>query len=496
MSTFDAYDTNHDGVISRAEFTGADPVVRYAALAAPASMPSYGPATTVTAPAVYMTAQPAARPAMSTFDAYDTNHDGFISRAEFAGTEPTVRYAAPAASKPMPTYGQATTVTAPAVYMTAQTTARQPMSTFDAYDTNHDGVITRAEFASAAAPRVVSYGPATTVTAPAVYMSAPAPMNSMVMQEPVAAQYSAPVTYAAPPQPTQTYGPATTVTAPPVYVNASQSTFERLDTNHDGMISRAEFSAMQPQIIPADPNTPITTAAAVYVTAQPFMQEPKAPAYVAPPPMANYGPATTVTAPPVYVTASSQFSAFDAMDTNHDGVLTRAEFSGAAAQAMSYGAPRGQVIPAEPGAHIHTAPPVYITAQTQPAMSYQQGPPATTVVGPPVYMETVQAPTYQGPATSYAAPPKSSMYQLPATTAAPVYMQSTTRAPATYGGYGVPMEPHGAPMEPVAAGGPQGYSAYQPQTAMMSQPATLFDALDTDHDGVLTRAEFTAAMPQ
>mmetsp|Transcript_62275 Transcript_62275/g.203267 ORF Transcript_62275/g.203267 Transcript_62275/m.203267 type:complete len:112 (-) Transcript_62275:440-775(-) len=93
------------------------------------------------------------------------------------------------------------------------------------------------------------------------------------------------------------------------------------------MISRAEFAAMAPQILPADPNVPITTAAAVYVTAQPFMQEPVAPVvtYAAPPQMvANYGPATTVTAPPVYVTASSQFTGFDALDTNHDGVLSRA----------------------------------------------------------------------------------------------------------------------------------------------------------------------------
>eukprot|EP00444_Apocalathium_aciculiferum_P064877 CAMPEP_0183573212 /NCGR_PEP_ID=MMETSP0371-20130417/130434_1 /TAXON_ID=268820 /ORGANISM="Peridinium aciculiferum, Strain PAER-2" /LENGTH=51 /DNA_ID=CAMNT_0025783151 /DNA_START=1 /DNA_END=156 /DNA_ORIENTATION=- len=51
-------------------------------------------------------------------------------------------------------------------------------------------------------------------------------------------------------------------------------------------------------------------------------------------------------------------------------------------------------------------------------------------------------------------------------------------------------------MEPVAGGAPQGYSAYQPQTVMMSPPATLFDSLDADHDGVLTRAEFAAAMPQ
>merc|ERR1712032_300866 len=97
--------------------------------------------------------------AASVFNAIDTNHDGKISRAEFSnyvmGT--TSNYVKPAASiatysnavaAPSFQYVQPQAQYARAPAATSITVQPQATSVFNAIDTNHDGKISRSEFSN------------------------------------------------------------------------------------------------------------------------------------------------------------------------------------------------------------------------------------------------------------------------------------------------------------------------------------------------------------
>merc|ERR1711879_761953 len=95
----------------------------------------------------------------SVFNAIDTNHDGKISRAEFSNyvTGTTSNYVKPAASiatysnavaAPSFQYVQPQAQYARAPAATSITVQPQATSVFNAIDTNHDGKISRAEFSN------------------------------------------------------------------------------------------------------------------------------------------------------------------------------------------------------------------------------------------------------------------------------------------------------------------------------------------------------------
>jgi hypothetical protein len=97
---------------------------------------------------------------MSAFDALDRNHDGVITPAEFNAVQgstsmptttfaaPAVTYAAPALqtyAAPVTTYAAPAMMTEPVAFAAPATTSGSA-SMFDQIDSNHDGVITKAEF--------------------------------------------------------------------------------------------------------------------------------------------------------------------------------------------------------------------------------------------------------------------------------------------------------------------------------------------------------------
>merc|ERR1712217_732714 len=102
-SLFDQLDANHDGVLSREEYAR-----------------------------------------LNLFDQIDTNHDGVITRHEYARSQvqaPTVQLASVPLAQPYQPVG----ITVVPAYPVVTAPVRQ--SLFDQLDTNHDGVLTRHELA-------------------------------------------------------------------------------------------------------------------------------------------------------------------------------------------------------------------------------------------------------------------------------------------------------------------------------------------------------------
>jgi hypothetical protein len=132
-----------------------------------------------------------------------------------------------------------------------------------------------------------------------------------------------------------------------------------------------------------------------------------------------------------------------------------------------------QVVQPEPNVTMPT--PVATTAIPMPAYTYAASP-VTTSVAPPVYMQAAPA-VYAAPApVSYAAPASVTAYTGPVTTA-----YAAPGASVSYAAPAAGSVSYAAPMQqayPIAA---------EPVTAM-------FNALDANHDGSISRQEFAAAM--
>eukprot|EP00929_Paragymnodinium_shiwhaense_P087456 TRINITY_DN4762_c0_g2_i2.p1 TRINITY_DN4762_c0_g2~~TRINITY_DN4762_c0_g2_i2.p1 ORF type:complete len:245 (+),score=52.98 TRINITY_DN4762_c0_g2_i2:616-1350(+) len=230
---------------------------------------------------------------------------------------------------------------APPVYAVAQSYAPAPATAatiaypapnvFEQIDANHDGVITQAEFAAAVQPPTYAVQ---TVQAAPQYYSAPQPAPVSYLP-PVTAS---PVTYAAP--------QVVSVSAPVA------SAFNQLDTNHDGVITRAEFAAAVQQ--PTYAVQTVQAAPQYYSAPQP------APVSYLPPVTAS---PVTYAAPQVVSVSAPVASAFNQLDTNHDGVITRAEFA-AAVQPPTYAVQTVQAAPQYAMSAVQTvqAAPQYVSA--------------------------------------------------------------------------------------------------------------------------------------
>lgn len=106
--------------------------------------------------------------------------------------------------------------------------------------------------------------------------------------------------------------------------------------------------------------------------------------------------------------------------------------------------------------------PVMMQQGAQQVLSYQ---------GPPQMMQAQQVTTYAAPQT-YAAPP--------------VMMQAQAQAPMT-----MQMQAPQMMMEPIAGGQMQMQARGVQLTSVTGQ--SMFDTIDRNHDGVITRAEFQSA---
>mmetsp|Transcript_18106 Transcript_18106/g.63631 ORF Transcript_18106/g.63631 Transcript_18106/m.63631 type:complete len:790 (+) Transcript_18106:77-2446(+) len=428
----------------------------------------------------------------------------------------------------------------------------EPQGMFEQLDANHDGVISRAEFQQAAgsmAPRQYQSGPSQVIQGAPQYIQGPPQIiqgaPQYIQGPPQAYQgepqvsYLPPVVYGAPPaeqhQPHVTVAPAQYMSygappeaAPPQYITQThpQGMFEQLDANHDGMISRAEFqqAAGQPtytvapaqymtgpaQVVSGQPQMQprVTTYAAPQMLQQvhqapqvsylpPVMAEPtsvyqsaSAPQvsylppimaesqYHATAPSVSYLPPTTVQAPAVYASAQQSMAyasaphimsggapqpgLFEQLDQNHDGVLTRAEFQ-QATQQVSYGAPAMQYERAP--VEYMTAPAVYAAEPGVHTVTY--GAPASTTYAQPQQMhmqmpaEPIAGQYGAQPMTSYAAPP--------------------TMCAAPQAAYGAPPTMYAGAPQTVYGGAP---------------PMTTFDAIDANHDGMITQAEYQQGIQQ
>eukprot|EP00928_Gymnodinium_smaydae_P025812 TRINITY_DN2045_c0_g1_i2.p1 TRINITY_DN2045_c0_g1~~TRINITY_DN2045_c0_g1_i2.p1 ORF type:complete len:750 (+),score=76.04 TRINITY_DN2045_c0_g1_i2:67-2316(+) len=318
VSRFELYDSNHDGRIDRAEFdamvrnnaamlrtpvpsTAAPPrgstgstVVRSVSMASPSV--SFIPASQRTADAPFRRLSSVALPStgyrssnLSTFDATDTNHDGVIQRFEY-------------------------------------------------YDRNHDGRIDRSEFermlqdghVPAALPRATpsatSYSAVVPVTAPftnrgfegANAIGSPQPTGvAPVLLQPSSAR----VTRRASPQARV----ASSFDVADTNHNGVIERFEHYDINHDGRIDRSEFDAMVndggiPKSVPLMGSTVVPDFRAAE----------------------SATPGTTTSLDSNVIASGSNYargsmfansstsrreslSTFDATDTNHNGVIDKFE---------------------------------------------------------------------------------------------------------------------------------------------------------------------------
>eukprot|EP00933_Yihiella_yeosuensis_P014030 TRINITY_DN12733_c1_g1_i6.p1 TRINITY_DN12733_c1_g1~~TRINITY_DN12733_c1_g1_i6.p1 ORF type:complete len:599 (-),score=166.31 TRINITY_DN12733_c1_g1_i6:507-2303(-) len=478
---FNALDANGDGVISRQEFAQSmAPPVQYGApvtLTAPSvTYAAPAPASYVPAPAPVTLAAPA--PAQA-FNAFDANGDGVITRQEFAqATAPPVQYGAPVTyTAPSVTYAApapASYVPAPApAPMTYAAPSAAPVSAFNALDANHDGVITRQEFAQAMAAPVTYSAPAQVVQsyaapAPASYVPAPAP----VVQ-----------TYAAPAAPAGvlsreefesmkrqvSYVPA------PQMSYAAPTAFNAIDANHDGVITRQEFAqAMQ--------------APAVMVQTSP--------ASFVPPPVTYAAPAVSYAAPVQQpVTYGAPVTAFDRLDANHDGIITRQEFAAAAAPAVTYATPApAPVTYAAPAQPSYAAPVQYSAPLAQNPFDRLDANHDGIITRQEFAAAAAPAVTYAAPApapVTYAAPAQPS-YAAPVQYSAPLAQNPFDRLDANHDGVITRQEfaavNYSAPVQqPISYGAPAARPGY---AQVIGGGISAFDRMDANGDGVITMQEF------
>jgi len=354
----------------------------------------------------------------------------------------------------------------------------------------------------------------------------------MAQYAPSAATYTAPAPM-----------PAPMAVAAPVYMRASQaapmqmqsmSAFDAMDRNHDGMLTREEYNQAQ--------------------------YAPSAAAYTTPAPM----PAPMAVAAPVYMMASQaapmqmqSMSAFDAMDRNHDGMLTREEynqamFAGPPMTSMggpptppmplygsSHAMPAAAATVAQASAFLAASMPMQMPAQSMaslPANTQQFLVPRGTFASRPAASMTGMVPAASVPPmparqTSYLAvgpgpsisgmhcgsgtfvpTPPGSRYgsaAIPTTNQAAASMsmsmpgQLAHGSSMYYGGHnpfesfpGVdqpPLPQYYSSMPPMGSGNPYMSSGFAGQ-ARQPQSMSAFDALDRNHDGMLTRDEFNQAV--
>eukprot|EP00401_Gymnodinium_catenatum_P024450 CAMPEP_0117459778 /NCGR_PEP_ID=MMETSP0784-20121206/1657_1 /TAXON_ID=39447 /ORGANISM="" /LENGTH=855 /DNA_ID=CAMNT_0005253409 /DNA_START=47 /DNA_END=2610 /DNA_ORIENTATION=- len=183
---------------------------------------------------------------------------------------------------------------------------------------------------------------------------------------------------------------------------------------------------------------------------------------------ASYSPpASFVAAPPNVVTVPGQASLFDQLDANHDGLPTRDELLRSMGQVPYYS-----------GA---STPPVAPMTVQQSNYQYGPGAPVGTYVGAPAVGSQMTLPTsYAAPATVM--PLQSMVFgggNPPATAAATNYNPFASQV--YYGG---------------AAPGPPG-SGFGPPTPPVplrsaAQVPSVFDTIDRNHDGIITRDEFAS----
>eukprot|EP00419_Tripos_fusus_P029865 CAMPEP_0172713764 /NCGR_PEP_ID=MMETSP1074-20121228/63618_1 /TAXON_ID=2916 /ORGANISM="Ceratium fusus, Strain PA161109" /LENGTH=352 /DNA_ID=CAMNT_0013537969 /DNA_START=75 /DNA_END=1133 /DNA_ORIENTATION=+ len=349
-------------------------------------------------------------------------------------------------------------------------------SAFDAIDRNHDGVITRAEFNQAMAasnlgkpmpmacvgPTMGTYAPpAVSYTAPTMQAFGAArtyappvagwTASTSTMVPPTVS--TAPVTYAMPATSQVTYG------APPA---TSQVTYGAPVYNAASYVQPTEVSY-------AMPSSPSTAASVSYAmptsaptltygspapaTMQPAVTYTAAPVTYSPP----IGQAASVIAAPAVPQAASAIMAPAMPETYAMPVAYNAPFETVVQQPVSYGVP----------SVTYAAP----ETMMQPAMACASAPIAYTT-GASVEMHPQTTMTYGSPAYStFAAPVEQTIsYAAPASTtytAAPAMTYST--APVAYA----------PPMQ---------------AAPMVQQGGSLFDMLDRNHDGVISRAEFNQVM--
>jgi len=470
----------------------------------------------------------AAQQPMSAFDAIDRNHDGVISREEFYAS--MQQGAQLGVVQTTHLYGAAPPTVYPGGMMYgAGNVPMEPVATMMAPPPQEPGAM---PVQYAAAPTIYSAPPTIIQGAPQpVQMAPPQPLPSLppttVVADPVYAtpQEPTPVQYTAP-------APMEAATAPAPIVLPHQGEIKTMPAVY---VSPQPVIQQQPQITPqvsmqvAPQPQPMMSLPATTVVAEPVyrsVQEavPAEPTRIPFSMPAGSGSLQVQQAPPVYSAPPANIPVLP-----HQGEILCAPpvYITVPQQPVQIEVPPPETTAVAPPRFtiIETAPPV-TTAVQPPVMSIEVAQPITTAVQ--------QAPAEPMP-VQYAAPQVAAPVYIsgPPTTAAPVYLtapavEAAQTAPAQVISYAAPQvmqapptvtyqQPGMVPMEPVATmmppqeptgmqqqqfmyAAPQTVYSAQPQTVYMQAPQTivqsqggdLFDQYDTNHDGVISRAEFEA----